>query len=367
MSRWSRSLVLVCLFGCGGSDDPADPAFAPTDASAAADVAASPDPGTLDAAGADAASSDAFVAPTIDASADGGAPPDAGPAADDAAVGPSPFVAGPFAVERSEVPLGSATAINFVPVLPAATRVPLVLLKHGFQLTTASYTELATRIASHGFVVVGVDTPSALFGGPTNADERDATVAALDWALGAAPFAAQLDASRVAIVGHSRGGKVATMVAAADPRIGATLLLDPVNACGPGAPYDASCPDVTSAAIAGSIATPIGVMGETANAEGFMPCAPRDQNYRTIYAALARSSWAVAWTFDGADHMDFTDDGGGFAGLLCPDGPADDAAVRESVRALAVAFLRRHLSGDLSMDDVLVGASLPSGVTSEGP
>jgi dienelactone hydrolase len=260
---------------------------------------------------------------------------------------------------------GSAVTA-FVPNVPNPA--PLVLFKHGFQLATSNYAVTAERIASHGFVVVGIDSGGGFTGGPSNAEERDAAIAAIDWATGDAPFAAQVDGDRIAVAGHSRGGKVAVMIAASDARIDATLLLDPVNGCGPGQSFNASCPDVTGAAFAGALAMPVGIMGETNNATGgFMPCAPADQNYQTIYAAIDSSPWAVAWTFAGADHMDFTDDGGGFAGSFCSDGPGDDAMIRAQVRTLAVAFFRRHLTSDAAMDAWLVGAMAPSDVTVEGP
>lgn len=304
------------------------------------------------------------------ASADAGRIParDAGGTGDTSTSVPfaDPGEAGPFDVNRSSHSIDGAMLAAFVPATDRP--MPLVVFKHGFQLTTANYVVLLERLASHGFVVVGVDTGGGVFGGPTNADERDASIATLDWALAEAPFVALVDAARVGVAGHSRGGKVAMMVAAADDRVGATLLLDPVNGCGPGAPYSAACPDVASGEIAGAVATALGVMGETNNASGgFMPCAPADQNYQTIYDAAGASSWAVAWTFTGADHMDFTDDGGGFAGSFCPDGPGDDEVIRQDVRRLAVAFFRRHLEGEDAMDAWLTGASVPAGITFEGP
>lgn len=264
--------------------------------------------------------------------------------------------------------IANAAVVASVPALPSGARAPLILLKHGYQLATSNYADLAARLASHGFFVVGVDTEASFVGGPTNADERDATIAALDWALGDAPFADAVDAAHVAVVGHSRGGKVAVMVAAADPRITAALLLDPVNGCGPGSSFSTTCPDVTSAGYAPALTIPVGVMGETWSGDGSaMPCAPLDQNYATIFTTLTSSSWAVQWTFDGADHMDFTDDGGGIFGSFCADGPGDDAAIRAAVHTVAVAFARLHLRQEAAMTAWLTGASLPAGIAAVGP
>lgn len=294
---------------------------------------------------------------------DGGGVADAGPTG----TGASPDALGPFEVTRFTDTVGEATAEAFVPTLAAAARAPLVVLKHGFQLSTADYAVLAEQIASHGFVVVGADTAGG-FSGPTNVEERDATIDVIDFATSSALYATSVDPTRVALVGHSRGGKVAVMIAAEDPRVSAALLLDPVNGCGPGADYSTSCPDVTSADLAGALEIPVGVMGETNNASGgFMPCAPADQNYQTIFDALTRATWSVEWTFTGADHMDFTDTGGGFAGSFCPDGPGDDETIRAAVRALAVAFVRFHLGGEAAMAEWLGGSALPSGIERDGP
>ncbi|MEO7094625.1 MAG: alpha/beta hydrolase [Polyangiales bacterium] len=354
--------LLTAVSGCAsdpvaGADDPGADSSPTRDAITSADTR---DPGDARAEGGDDASvaSDASDAkPAVDASVGG-----------DAAGGSDPSLVGPYAVTKSSATVGKATLVSFVPALPTGTRAPLVILKHGFQLATANYAVLAERVASHGFIVVGVDTAGGLFGGPTNVDERDASTAAIDWALATAPFAATVDGEHVAVMGHSRGGKVAVMVAVADARIDAALLLDPVDGCGPGASYSATCPNVASAAFAGALKMPVGVMGETNNATGgFMPCAPAAQNYTTIYDGLKAASWAVEWTFTGADHMDFTDDGGGTTGGFCTDGPGDDATIRLDVHTLAVAFLRRHLRGEAAMDVWLVGASLPAGITHRGP
>jgi pimeloyl-ACP methyl ester carboxylesterase len=365
MRSLARLSLLVTLagspLGCGdGSTIAGDAGTGGTDAGPRADGSVEIDGGVEVDAG-----SDVDGGPDVDASSSD----DAGTSDTDAAVSASdPSAVGPYTVTHTSTMIDGATAISYVPALGAGEHAPLVILKHGFQLSTANYAVLAERVASHGFIVVGVDTAGGIFGGPTNIDERDASIAAIDWALSGAPFASQVDAEHIAVMGHSRGGKVAVMVAAADARVDAALLLDPVNGCGPGAGYSATCPDVSSAAIAGALHMPVGVMGETNNATGgFMPCAPMAQNYQTIYAGLTAASWAVAWTFTGADHMDFTDDGGGATGGFCTDGPGDDATIRLDVHTMAVAFMRLHLRGDTAMEPWLTGASIPSGITHEGP
>ncbi len=273
----------------------------------------------------------------------------------------APDVAGPFAVTKSTATVAGGSLVIYSPTI-SGRKVPLVIMKHGFQLKTSNYNELCTRIASHGFVVVGVDTGGSIVGGPTNVDERDTTVASIAYAI---TNLALVDADKIAVMGHSRGGKIAAMVTAADARVDATLLLDPVNGCGMGA-FSATCPDITATAIANTITKPIGIMGETNNS-GANSCAPAAQNYVTVRNAITNASWNVEWTFTGADHMDFTDDGGGLAGLLCAAGPGNEAQIRKDMRTLSVAFMRRHLTNDTAMDAWLSGASLPAGIVKRGP
>lgn len=301
---------------------------------------------------------------------DGGGMPgvDGGPRPDGGTSTGGPDSVGPFTVTRQAGMVSGSAVTAFVPAVSSPA--PLVIFKHGFQLATSNYAIMLERLASHGFVVVGVDSGGGLFGGPNNVQERDGAIAAIDWATTSAPFAASVDDERIGVAGHSRGGKVSVMIAAGEPRIDAVLLLDPVNGCGMGPSDPATCPDITGALYAGALRMPVGVMGETNNATGGiagMSCAPAAQNYQTIFAAITMSSWAVEWTFTGADHMDFTDDGGGFAGSLCTAGPGDEAMIRAQIRAMTVAFFRRHLAGDAAMDAWLTGAMVGSGITVDGP
>ncbi len=323
--------------------------------------------------GSPAAGRDAFVAPVADGggadgggadAADGGLT-DLGPAeTDGGATAIRPDAEGPFTVSRVSGTVDGATATAFVP--EAGGRVPLVVFEHGFQLATANYAAALERLASHGFVVVGVDGGGTILDGSTNEEERAQVIAAIDWAVGDAPVAGSVDPAAVGVAGHSRGGKVAAMVAATEARVSATLLLDPVNGCGPGQGFSASCPDVTGTTWVGAIREPIGIMGEVNDASGFMPCAPADQNYVTLYEATT-AGWRAEWTFTGADHMDFTSDGGGTFGSFCSEGPGDDTQIRAAWTAMMVAFFRLHLTGETAMTSWLTGPELPSGITLRTP
>lgn len=289
------------------------------------------------------------------------------PSTTDAAVDASapntvPSGVGPYAVARSTEAVSGWTVNVFDPKVPSNVLAPIVLFKHGFQLGTSNYATSLTQLASHGYVVLGVDSQASLLNGPTQAEERDGLIAALDWALAKPALAGHVDAKHTGVAGHSRGGKIAVMAAAKDARITAVLGLDAVNGCGPNAMYSSDCPDITSNGFAASLSIPAGYMGETADGQGFMACAPAAQNYSTIYTASSKASWAAQWTFPGAAHMTFTDDGGGVFGSFCMKASGNESMLRDDMRTLAVAFFDRHLRGDLSRDAWLIGMKVPAPV-----
>ncbi len=258
---------------------------------------------------------------------------------------------------ESDTLTASGRSVPVVAYVPEDARGIVVFLP-GFQLGSERYADLCEHVASHGFVVVRADPPATLIG-VSHTDMRDDAIAVLDWA-------ARFGSLPTGIMGHSLGGKVATMVSAADTRISALLGLDPVNGGNPFTGYSATLPDIVPELTA-TLTIPVGYMGETTNSTGGgfgMACAPADQNFQTFYDGSSSASAAIEWDFTGADHMDFVSDtaGCGFTCSACPDGPADDAMVRAGMNTIATAYFRRYLASDAAMDAFLTGGSVPGGV-----
>jgi len=138
-------------------------------------------------------------------------------------------------------------------------RYPLIVLSPGNATNVEFYGALAEDLASHGYVVIGIDHPGQVaavalgdevigYAGdpplgaagseiPRLIDERVADIGAvLDGVAGAAPglesVARQVDLTRIGVMGHSNGG-VAAALACHDPRVRACLNLDGQSAGGP--------------------------------------------------------------------------------------------------------------------------------------
>ena len=146
-------------------------------------------------------------------------------------------------------------------IAPAEERYPVILFSHGWNGFNAQNTGQAIELASHGYVVVGVqhtygsvitvfedgtiarNNPSALPSGAPD-DEYDAAAQTLarQWAGDLAhtvdfleeengdpgsPFYSALNVSRLGVYGHSTGGGAAIQFCGTDARCKALLGMDP--------------------------------------------------------------------------------------------------------------------------------------------
>jgi len=254
---------------------------------------------------------------------------------------------------------------------------PVVLFSPGYGAARAFYAGLAADLASRGYVVLAVDHPfevgvtqladGRVVGPAQDADqtdtgrrghmERQVVVRAADLRfvldqLGrpnqlAPVLADQLDASRVAAIGHSFGGAAAALLASQDPRIGAAADID-------GMLYG-------------------DVRGETFRGPFLLVESDHDgTGFRALYVAatqavLSRVS-ASGWRYvvGGANHFSFTDADrlfsppGRWVLSRVMGGERGGAATQAATVDILDAFLRAPLKGERG--DVAAAAARHPGV-----
>lgn len=292
---------------------------------------------------------------------DGGSSKDAatdGAGGDAGAANGDPSLDGPFAFASRDATTrvtatGHDVAIHVV-YPTSAGLYPVVVMGHGFQLPPSQYYGYLDRLASFGYVAMTVDYPAPL-SGSNNPDQAKDLLAGIDWAKADAALGGKVDDTKVATTGHSLGGKVALLAATMDPRVKASIALDPVDAGGPSGCNAPACVNVAS--LLPGLSVPTGFLGETTDATGaFQACAPAASNFTTFYAQAKTPSLSV--TVLGANHMSFLDDVSkcGFTCSLCNAATAKNADVNALARAFVVAFVQRHVRGIASYDSYLTGA-----------
>jgi len=125
--------------------------------------------------------------------------------------GPAPTSAsieattGPFAVSTATVARQSGFGGGTI-YFPTATNqgtFGAVAISPGFTATQSSISWMGPRVASQGFVVFTIDTNST-FDGP--ASRGDQLLAALDYLTQRSSARTRIDATRLAVAGHSMGG-----------------------------------------------------------------------------------------------------------------------------------------------------------------
>lgn len=242
---------------------------------------------------------------------------------------------------------GTATVTTTTVTIPATTghTVPatiytsqganaLVVISPGFQMARTQYATYAHHLATWGFVVVLTDYADQGFFADHQTLANDIGFV-ITYALAQYPA---IDAQKIALAGHSLGGDLSVLAASGDARVKAVVGWDPV---------DASSPSVVPEKMTGFTAA-LAVIGETTDGSGgFMPCAPTADNYAQFYAAAP--SPAFAMTLDGADHMDWVDDGTCSLCTLCTAGTAPPERAHTATRRLNVAWLRARLFADQAM------------------
>jgi predicted dienelactone hydrolase len=150
--------------------------------------------------------------------------------------GPDPTVArlqassGPYATATTSVSdlstPGFGSANVTYPTTTADGTFGAVAISPGFTASESSIAWLRPRLASHGFVVISFNTNSRY---DQPAARGDQLLAALDYLTRTSSLRTRIDASRLAVMGHSMGGG-GTLEAAKDrPALQAAIGLTPWN------------------------------------------------------------------------------------------------------------------------------------------
>lgn len=207
---------------------------------------------------------------------------------------PSPAVleatAGPYKVARSKIllPSGYGGGTVYYPDITTESGFGIIAVSPGFVNTEASTGWWGPRLASHGFVVVTINTYTLFdFPGP----RREQLLAALEDVIkrsqsSSSVYFGKVDPNRRAVMGHSMGGGGSLEAALKDPALKAVVALQPW--------------DVKDAAVKnfGQITVPTMVI--TGSKDGVAPPATMGNAF---HASLSPSVENALIEFAGGDHF----------------------------------------------------------------
>ncbi|KAI6683611.1 hypothetical protein NL676_029524 [Syzygium grande] len=243
----------------------------------------------------------------------------------------------------------------------AAEEFPVMVLLHGFVMVNSFYSQLIQHVSSHGFIVVAPQLYTC--SGCDSTDEINATAATTNWlsqGLAAVlPPQVRANLAKLALAGHSRGGKDAFALALGKSStplalpFSALLGIDPVDGIGSCCCNVQTKPAVlTYVAQSFDLKMPVMVigsgLGEDKKYGVFPACAPKGLNHAEFFEECR----PPAWHFVAKDygHMDMLDDDtpgwqGAVSYCTCKNGSSREP-MRRFVGGAAVAFLRAYLEGD---------------------
>ncbi|XP_020210370.1 chlorophyllase-2, chloroplastic [Cajanus cajan] len=235
---------------------------------------------------------------------------------------------------------------------------PLMLFLHGYLLYNSFYSQLIQHIASHGFIVIAPQLYTVA--GPDTCDEIHSAAAITNWlSEGLCKFLppkVRPNLSKLALAGHSRGGKTAFALAlrklniTTNLKFSALIGVDPVDGMDKGK----QTPPPVLTYVPHSFDLDMAVMvigsglGEVKRNPLFPPCAPKGVNHEDFFGECRKPAWCfVAKDYGHLDMLD--DDTKGIRGkatyCLCKNGESRKN-MRSFVGGVIVAFLKAYLHGD---------------------
>ncbi|BBG92371.1 chlorophyllase 2 [Prunus dulcis] len=267
-------------------------------------------------------------------------------------------------LQRAEPETTCSTKSSNIPVPPPkplligmpceAGEFPLLLLLHGYLLSNSFYSQLIQHIASHGFILYTI-------AGPDTTGEIKSTAAITNWLSEGLQFLlpphVQANLSKLALAGHSRGGKVSFALALGkegntNRKFSALVGIDPVDGMDKGK----QTPPPVLTYVPHSFDLDMAVMvigsglGEVKRNPLFPPCAPKGVNHEDFFNECQKP--ACYFVAKDCGHLDMLDDEtkgirGKSTYCVCKNGKSREP-MRKFVGGLVVAFLQAYLEGDSS-------------------
>ncbi|WP_189245711.1 alpha/beta hydrolase family protein [Streptosporangium pseudovulgare] len=150
--------------------------------------------------------------------------------------GPAPTEAsieasrGPFATSQYSVSVlqvsGFGGGTVYYPTDTSQGTFGAIAISPGYTATWASLSWLGPRLASQGFVVIGIET-NTIYDQPDSRGRQ--LLAALDYLVQNSSVRGRIDATRLAVAGHSMGGGGTLEAAATRPSLQAAIPIAPWN------------------------------------------------------------------------------------------------------------------------------------------
>ncbi|XP_061371376.1 chlorophyllase-2-like isoform X2 [Gastrolobium bilobum] len=234
----------------------------------------------------------------------------------------------------------------------------LLLFLHGYLLNNSFYSQLMQHIASHGFLVIAPQLYTVA--GPDTSDEIHSAAAITNWlSEGLCKFLPPNvipNFGKLALAGHSRGGKTAFALAlrklniTTNLKFSALIGVDPVDGMDKGKQTPPPVLTYVPHSFDFDMATMVigSGLGELKRNPLFPPCAPKGVNHEDFFNECQKPSWYfVAKDYGHCDMLD--DDTKGIRGkatyCLCKNGESRKP-MRSFVGGAIVAFLKAYLHGD---------------------
>lgn len=257
---------------------------------------------------------------------------------------------------------------------------PLVFFYHGFLLLNNHYSQLLQHVASHGFIVIA---PQMYVVTGADATQEIADAAAIiDWLPEGLSQLLSEDLGQVrprldklALVGHSRGAKVAFGLALglskASLKICAVAGLDPVDGRDVGQQTTPAILRFSEHCF--NLKLPILIIGSGLGSLKrnalFPPCAPEGVSHRAFFFDCSEPTFYFVASEHG--HMDFLDDHtNGFRGKLsyctCRNGPSR-GPMRRFTGGILVAFFQAAMFSETATLQHLIGNPSLAPVKLENP